>query len=71
MKLVHYDGTETEVAFEPSAVLAYAHDAANKFGIGNSRTVEFDVVAANAAIKERVEKDGSKGKKGAKKKKAA
>ena len=40
-----------------------------KFGIGNSRTVEFDVVAANAAIKERVEKDGSKGKKGAKKKK--
>jgi hypothetical protein len=60
MKLVNYDGTENEVTFEPSAVLAYAQDAAEQFGIGKSRTVEFDADAANHAIKERVEKDAGK-----------
>ena len=58
MKLVNYDGTETEVVFEPSEVLAYAQDAANQFGVGKSRTVEFDAKAANTAIKQRREKDG-------------
>jgi CRISPR-associated protein Csb1 len=71
MKLVNYDGSETEVAFEPSAVLAYAQDAAKAFGVGESRTVKFDGKAANTAIKERREKDnGGKAKKGGRKKKA-
>jgi hypothetical protein len=71
MKLVNYDGTETEVTFEPSAVLAYAQDAAKAFGVGESRTVNFDAKAANTAIKERREKDGGgKARKGGRKKKA-
>jgi hypothetical protein len=71
MKLVNYNGTETEVEFEPSAVLAYAVDAAKEFGIGESRTVEFDADAANTAIKERGEKNGGgKAKKGGRRKKA-
>jgi CRISPR-associated protein Csb1 len=71
MRLVNYDGTETDVTFEPSAVLAYAQDAAKEFGVAKSRTVEFDADAANAAIKERRGKDtGGKAKKGGRKKKA-
>ena len=42
MKLVNYDGTETELTFDPSAVLAYAQNAAKAFGVGESRTVKFD-----------------------------
>jgi CRISPR-associated protein Csb1 len=71
MKLVNYDGTETEVAFEPSAVLAYAQDAAKQFGIGKSLEVEFDADAANDAIQERVGKDAGKAKKGGRRKKVA
>jgi len=64
MKLVSYDGTETKVALDPSAILAYAQNAAKEFGVGKSRTVEFDAEAANAAIKERRETDtGDKAKK--------
>jgi CRISPR-associated protein Csb1 len=67
-KLVNYDGTETEVAFEPSAVLAYAQDAAKAFIVGNSRIVDFVADVANTVIKERLEKDdGRKPKKGGKK----
>jgi CRISPR-associated protein Csb1 len=69
MKLVNYDGTDTEVTFDPSAVLAYAQNAAKAFGVGESRTVKFDGKAANKAIKERREKDTG-GKKGGRKKKA-
>jgi CRISPR-associated protein Csb1 len=71
MKLVNYDGKETEVVFEPSAVLAYAQDAANQFGVGKSRTVEFDADAANEAIKERVEKEPGKARKSGRRKKTA
>jgi CRISPR-associated protein Csb1 len=71
MKLVNYDGTETELAIEPSAVLSYAQHAAKEFGVAKSRTVEFDADAANTAIKERREGDsGGKAKKGGRKKKA-
>jgi hypothetical protein len=71
MKLVNYDGKDTAVAFEPLAVLAYAQDAAKQFGVGKSRTVEFDAEAANDAIKERGEKDSGKPKKGRRRKKSA
>jgi hypothetical protein len=69
--LVDYEGTETEVTFKPSAVLAYAQGAAKQFGVGTSRTVQFDSDAANNAIKERVDKDGGKAKKVGRRKKAA
>jgi CRISPR-associated protein Csb1 len=71
VKLVNYDGTETEAEFEPSEVLPYAQKAAKEFGVGSSRTVEFDAHAANAAIKGRREESGGKAKKGGKKKQAA
>jgi CRISPR-associated protein Csb1 len=71
LKLVKYDGTESELTFEPSAVLAYAQDSARAFDIGKSRTVEFDADAANTAIKERGEKEGAKGRKGARRKRSA
>jgi hypothetical protein len=70
-KLVNYDGTESEVAFEPSAILAYAQDTAKQFGVAKPRTVEFDADAANEAIKERGEKDTGKAKKRGRRKKAA
>jgi hypothetical protein len=70
-KLVYYDGTDTDVAFEPSEVLAYARKAAKEFGVGGSRTVEFDAHAANAAIKELREEGSGKPKKGGKRKQAA
>jgi CRISPR-associated protein Csb1 len=63
MKLVSYDGTETELALEPSAVLAYAQRAAKQFVVGKSRTVEFDADAANAAIEERRDGTAKKGRK--------
>jgi hypothetical protein len=71
MKLVSYDGTETELALEPSAVLAYAQNAAKQFVVGKERTVGFDADAADTAIKERRDKGtGGKAKKGGRKKKA-
>jgi CRISPR-associated protein Csb1 len=73
-KLVNYDGTESDVMFEVSAVLAYAQDAARAFQVAEPRTVAFDACAANTALKERGEKDqGNRGKakKGGRKKAAA
>jgi CRISPR-associated protein Csb1 len=72
MKLVNYDGTEIDLTFEPSAVLAYAQQAATAFQIGDPRTVEFDADAANTAIKERGEKGkGTRAKKGERRRKSA
>jgi len=71
MKFVNYDGIDTEVVFEPSSVLSYAQDAANQFGVGKSRIVDFDADAANEAIKERVEKDPGKARKSGRRKKPA
>jgi hypothetical protein len=71
IKLVNYDGTESEVAFEPSAVLAYAQDAAKIFEVAEPRAVEFDGEAANTAIRDRGEKDRGKGKKAGRKKGSA
>jgi CRISPR-associated protein Csb1 len=69
VKLVNYDGSETEALFEPSEVLAYALNAAKEFGVDNHpKTVEFDPRAANDAIKERLEEKGGKAKKVGKKK---
>jgi CRISPR-associated protein Csb1 len=68
MNLVNYDGTESEVAFEASAVLDFAQDAATAFQVAKPRTVEFDAEAANTAIRDRGEKDRGKGKKGGRKK---
>jgi CRISPR-associated protein Csb1 len=62
-KLVNYDGTESDVTFDASAVLAYAQDAARAFHVAEPRTVAFDACAANTAIKERGEKDQAKAKK--------
>lgn len=52
-------------------LLDIAQKAAKEFGVGSSRTVEFDAQAANAAIKERREEGSGKPKKGGKRKQAA
>src|SRR5262249_22886685 len=53
-ELVLHDGTRRSFTRDAGAVLAFAQDAAKAFGVGTSRTVEFDRKAANEAIKQRV-----------------
>jgi CRISPR-associated protein Csb1 len=53
-EMVGNDGTRTRVEPDSKAALAFAQAAVKEFGIGESRTVEFDRSAANAAIKEKV-----------------
>jgi CRISPR-associated protein Csb1 len=62
-ELVAHDGTRKPVAPSGDAALSFAQDAANSFGVGESRTVEFDVKAANEALREKAGGKG-RGKKG-------
>ncbi|MEZ5786878.1 MAG: type I-U CRISPR-associated RAMP protein Csb1/Cas7u [Xanthobacteraceae bacterium] len=57
--LVAHDGLRTAFTPDKQAVLAFAQAAAKTFGVGESRTVDFDSKAANAAIRE---KAGGRGK---------
>jgi len=57
--LVAHDGTRKPFARDPAAALAFAETAAKAFGVGESRTVDFDVKAANEAVREKI---GSKGR---------
>ncbi len=52
-ELVGHDGKRSSVAPDAKATLAFAQDVAKAFGVGDSRTVEFDKNTANTAIKER------------------
>jgi CRISPR-associated protein Csb1 len=54
-KLVAHDGARKEFAVDPGAALTFAKDAAKTFGIGESKTVNFDARAANQAIKDKVD----------------
>lgn len=58
-ELVAHDGARTPLSPDGAAALAFAEDAARTFGVGPSRTVKFDVKAANEALKQQV---GGKGK---------
>ncbi|MBX6425787.1 MAG: type I-U CRISPR-associated protein Cas7 [Variibacter sp.] len=58
-ELVAHDGTRTPFTPDGNAALAFAQESARAFGVGESRTVEFDVKAANEALKQQV---GGKGK---------
>jgi CRISPR-associated protein Csb1 len=58
-ELVAHDGTRNAFSLDTGAALAFAATAATAFGVGESRVVDFDVKAANEAIKEKI---GSKGK---------
>jgi CRISPR-associated protein Csb1 len=52
-ELVGNDGRRSNVEPDGTAVLAFAQGAAKEFGVGESRTVEFDRKAANDAVKEK------------------
>jgi CRISPR-associated protein Csb1 len=53
-ELVGNDGMRTSVAPDGKGTLAFAQAAAKAFGVGESKTVEFDTKAANAAIKDKI-----------------
>ncbi len=63
-EMVANDGTRKSFTPDRNAALTFAREAAKVFGVGESRTVEFDAKAANEAIRE---KTGGKarGRKGA------
>jgi CRISPR-associated protein Csb1 len=62
-ELVAHDGTRKPIAPDAGGATAFAERAAEAFGVGQSRTVDFDAKAANQAIKEKVG-GRAKGKKG-------
>jgi CRISPR-associated protein Csb1 len=58
-ELVAHDGSRTPFAPDGNAAIAFAREAAQVFGVGESRTMEFDAKAANEALKQQV---GGKGR---------
>jgi CRISPR-associated protein Csb1 len=60
-ELVAHDGTHKLVTASEAA-LTFAQEAAKAFGVGENRPIEFDVKAANEALKEKA--GSKKGKKG-------
>lgn len=62
-ELVAHDGARTPFFPDAAAALAFAQEAARAFGVDESRTVEFDMKAANEALKQQVGGKG-RGKKG-------
>lgn len=63
-ELVAHDGSRTVFTPDGTAALAFAQEAARDFGVGESRTVEFEVKAANEALKQQVGGKGARGKRG-------
>lgn len=63
-ELVAHDGSRTPFEPDGKAALAFARDAAKAFGVGESRTVEFDVTAANEALKQQAGGGKARGKRG-------
>ncbi|HLI21619.1 MAG TPA: type I-U CRISPR-associated RAMP protein Csb1/Cas7u [Stellaceae bacterium] len=64
-ELVAHDGARTSLLPDGKAALVFADEAASKFGVGQSRPVEFDTKAANEALKQQVSGKGARGKRGA------
>jgi CRISPR-associated protein Csb1 len=62
-ELVAHDGTRTPFTPDGNAALAFAQESARAFGVGESRTVEFDVKAANETLNQQVggKRKGRKG----------
>lgn len=63
---VRPSGTRTPFSMSHEAVLAYAKEAATAYGVGPSRTVDFDKERAKRELSEDGEKKATKAKKGAK-----
>jgi CRISPR-associated protein Csb1 len=53
-ELVTHEGTRSPLSLDTGAALAFAKEAAHSFGVGENRTVGFDVGAANKAIHQQV-----------------
>lgn len=52
-KLVHRDGRREDASMSHDDALAFAEEAARAFGVGESRTVEFDKKKAKADVKKK------------------
>jgi CRISPR-associated protein Csb1 len=63
-ELVMHDGARPSLSPDGKAALAFAEETARAFGVGQSRTVEFDIKAANEALKQQVGGKGARGKRG-------
>jgi CRISPR-associated protein Csb1 len=63
-ELVTHDGARASLSPDGKAALAFAEEAARAFGVGQSRVVEFDINAANEALKQQVGGKGARGKRG-------
>jgi CRISPR-associated protein Csb1 len=61
-KLVYRDGRQEDFADAAGAAEAFAEAAAQKFGVGESRVVDFDPKLAKAVLEGRAEKKAKKGK---------
>jgi CRISPR-associated protein Csb1 len=62
-ELVSHNGSRRSISPDAAGALMFAESAAQTFGVGESRTVDFDAKGANDAIKEEVG-GKTKGKKG-------
>jgi CRISPR-associated protein Csb1 len=63
-ELVAHDGARTSLSPDGKAAVAFAEEAARVFGVGESRPVEFDIKAANDALRQQVGGKGARGKRG-------
>ncbi len=63
-ELVMHDGARTSLSPDGKAALAFAEEAARAFGVGESRPVEFDIKAANEALKQQAGGKGARGRRG-------
>ncbi len=52
-EVVAHDGERKPFAPDTGAAISFAQEAANAFGVGESRAVEFDGKVANEALKEK------------------
>lgn len=63
-ELVTHDGARTSLSPDGKAALAFAEEAARVFGVGESRRVEFDIKAANEALKQQAGGGKARGRRG-------
>lgn len=63
-QLVAHNGSRTPFVPDGKAALSFAREAAEAFGVGENRTVEFDVTAANEALTQQAGGGKTRGKRG-------
>lgn len=59
-ELVSHGGVRKQFTPDGDATMIFAQEAAKRFGVGASRTVDFDSQAANRAIREKLDEKGKR-----------